>query len=326
MNQYPWIYYLFKQVMIYGARKKRSTTWLAFWPVYRVAFIGTYPDMQQRMCLIDRAEFCATHSGFVISHDPLFRFRLDYSMKNKIKTGVIIPSRYGSSRFPGKPLALIGGKPMIQQVYERASQAQSVDDVAVATDDSRIADAVNSFGGKAVLTSPENRSGTDRVAEAAEKLGYGEDDIIINVQGDQPLLDPRCLNDVLSVLVSNPDVGMSTLAFRIVNEDEITNPKDVKVTFDNRGIALYFSRSSIPYCRDKGTAYDTYKHLGVYAYTKRFLNMFRALPEGVLERVEKLEQLRALEHGHSIIVKVTAFDSPEVDLPEDIAKIEAVSG
>ncbi len=242
-----------------------------------------------------------------------------------MKTVAVIPSRYGSTRFEGKPLALISGKPMIQRVYESAALAPDIADVIVATDDSRIADVVKGFQGKVMMTSAENRSGTDRVAEVAEKMGLAPDDIVVNVQGDQPLLNPRCIEEVTAPLRQGmPDIGceMTTLAFRIVNEREITDPKDVKVTFDTRGFALYFSRSRIPYARDPGTRFDTYKHLGVYAYTRRFLEIFRKLPRGKLEEIEQLEQLRVLEYGHKIKVVVTVYDSPEVDIPEDIARIE----
>ncbi|MEZ4526523.1 MAG: 3-deoxy-manno-octulosonate cytidylyltransferase [Desulfobacterales bacterium] len=241
-----------------------------------------------------------------------------------MKVAVIIPSRYGSTRFPGKPLAKIGGKPMIQRVHEAACKAENVTDVAVATDDARILDAVHSFGGRAMMTSAENRSGTDRAGEAAHQMGLGPDDIVINVQGDQPLLDSRCLDEVVRPFFSDPDLHMSTLAYKIVHPDEITNPKDVKVVFDARGFALYFSRSPIPFGREPSAVFDTYKHLGVYAYTRRFLDMFRKLPEGKLEGIEKLEQLRALEYGHRIKVIVTAYDSPEVDLPEDISRMESL--
>jgi 3-deoxy-manno-octulosonate cytidylyltransferase (CMP-KDO synthetase) len=242
-----------------------------------------------------------------------------------MKTVVIIPSRYGSTRFEGKPLALIGGKPMIQRVYERAKQAAHITDVVVATDDSRIFEAVKKFGGDVVMTLTENRSGTDRASEAAEKMGLAPDDIVVNVQGDQPLLDPRCLEQVVKPLMPGFPISgfeMSTPALKIVNKAEITNPKHVKVTFDHQGFALYFSRSPIPFDRDGCDHFDTYKHLGVYAYTRRFLEMFSKLPTGRLENIEKLEQLRALEYGHRIMVVVTSHDSPEVDLPEDISKIE----
>ena len=239
-----------------------------------------------------------------------------------MKTVVIIPARYKSSRFEGKPLALIAGKPMIRRVYERSMSAEHVTDVVVATDDQRIMDVVSGFGGKAVMTSGKNRSGTDRAGEAAAVLGMAPEDIIINVQGDQPLLDPRCLDQLVKPFSSEKDVEMSTLAFKIKDPGEITNPKDVKLVFDRNGWALYFSRSPIPFGRDGGERFDTYKHLGVYAYTRRFLDKFRSLPDGTLERIEKLEQLRVLEHGYRIRVVVTEYDSPEVDLPGDIPRIE----
>jgi len=243
-------------------------------------------------------------------------------MEKGMKIVVIIPARYDSTRFPGKPLRLYKGKPMIQQVYERASLSNIATDVVVATDDQRIFDAVSGFGGNVVMTGKKNRSGTDRVAEAAEKLGLDFDDIIINLQGDQPEVHPQHLQDVVSPFRTEAGIEMSTLAFKIVNKGEITNPKDCKVTFDNRGYALYFSRSPIPCARDADTVFDTYKHLGIYAYTRRFLETFRNLPEGKLETIEKLEQLRAIEYGYKIQVIITEYDSPEVDHPEDITRIE----
>lgn len=239
-----------------------------------------------------------------------------------MKFVVIIPSRYASTRFEGKPLALIAGKPMIQRVFENSRQAQNITDVYVATDDRRIYDAVVAFGGQAVITSDRNRTGTDRVAEAAEIIGMQPDDIVVNVQGDQPLFNPVCLDQLVEPFLDDPNLDMSTLGFKIVDKGEITNPKDCKVTFDRDGFALYFSRSPIPCARDAETVFDTYKHLGFYAYSRRFLETFRKLPEGELERIEKLEQLRALEHGYRIRVVITEYDSPEVDLPEDIVKIE----
>lgn len=241
-----------------------------------------------------------------------------------MKIVAIIPSRYGSTRFEGKPLALIAGKPMIRRVYERAKEVESLTDVLVATDDQRIFNAVKNFGGNVVMTSLENKSGTDRVAEAAENIGLELDDIVVNAQGDQPLLDPRSIDELVKPFFSYPDLEMSTLAFKIVKKDEITNPKDVKVVFDSKGFALYFSRSPIPCGRDYPAGFDTYKHLGFYAYTRRFLETFRKLPIGRLEMIEKLEQLRVIEHGHRIMVVVTEHDSPEVDLPEDIAGVEKI--
>ena len=164
------------------------------------------------------------------------------------------------------------------------------------------------------------------MAEAAQELGLAMDDIVINVQGDQPLMDPRCLDEVVSPLISEPELGMSTLAFCIVDPAEYTNPKDVKVVMDDQGDALYFSRASIPFGRDAGERFDSYKHLGVYAYRRRFLEVFRKLPTGRLETIEKLEQLRALEYQHRVRVVVTSYDSPEVDLPSDIPHIEKLIG
>lgn len=239
-----------------------------------------------------------------------------------MKIVVIIPSRFGSSRFEGKPLAPIAGKSMIQHVYETSAKAAIVDRVVVATDDMRIFDAVEQFGGEAVMTSETQRSGTDRAGEAAELLGLALDDIIVNVQGDQPLMDPRCLDDVVAPLVEDSQLGISTLAFRIIDPQEYDNPKDVKVVMDQSGDALYFSRASVPFARDEGESFDSFKHLGVYAYRRSFLEIFRNLPTGTLEMIEKLEQLRALEYGHRVRVVVTPYDSPEVDLPSDISRIE----
>jgi len=235
---------------------------------------------------------------------------------------VIIPSRFGSTRFEGKSLARITGSPMIEWVYRRVAQAAQPAIVVVATDDERIVSAVSAFGGQAILTGAEARSGTDRVAEAAEQMGLRPEDIVINVQGDQPLIHPECIDEVIRPFREEPDVQMTTLAYRIQNDAEITNPKDVKVTLNNKGYALYFSRSPIPLARDPETVFDTYKHLGVYAYTRWFLETFRNLPEGRLEQIEKLEQLRVLEHGYPLRVVMTRHDSPEVDLPDDIPRIE----
>ena len=172
------------------------------------------------------------------------------------------------------------------------------------------------------MTAVNHRSGTDRVAEAAKNLGLSPSDIVINVQGDQPLVNPKCFDQVVEPLLSNDKLGMSTLAFTIIDPREYDNPKDCKVILDNEGFALYFSRAPIPYDRDGSQAFDAYKHLGIYAYTCRFLEVFTRLPVGRLESVEKLEQLRALEFGHRIRVVITSYDSPEVDLPEDVLRIE----
>jgi 3-deoxy-manno-octulosonate cytidylyltransferase (CMP-KDO synthetase) len=207
----------------------------------------------------------------------------------------IIPSRYESSRFPGKPLADLCGKPMIQHVYERVLRARTVSFAAVATDDERIFAAVCAFGGRAVMTATRHRSGTDRIAEAVETMGLGDDDIVVNIQGDQPLFEPVQVDEVVGPLLEDPSVPMSTLIYRIVREEEITHPNAVKVVFDCDHFALYFSRATIPFVRDRQKRADYFKHHGIYAYRRGFLRTYPALPEGTLERLEALEQLRAIE-------------------------------
>ena len=238
-------------------------------------------------------------------------------------TTAVIPSRYGSSRFEGKPLALVAGKPMIQRVYEQAQKSKAVSKTIVATDDKRIFDAVKAFGGKAVMTSDRCRSGTDRVAQTADILDLDPDDIIINIQGDQPIFNPETLEEMIAPFENDPGLVMSTLAFKIQDKREITDPKDVKVTFDKNKFAMYFSRAQIPFPRDKDTNAEFYKHLGFYAYKKKFLDKLVNLPTGTCEHIEKLEQLRVLEFGYKIKVVITQYDSPEIDLPEDIKRIEA---
>ena len=237
-------------------------------------------------------------------------------------TTAVIPSRYGSSRFEGKPLAIIGGKPMIQRVYEQAQKSKAVSKTIVATDDRRIFDAVRAFGGETVMTSDRCRSGTDRVAQTASILTLDPNDIIINIQGDQPIFNPEILEEMIEPFENDPDLVMSTLAFKIQDKSEITDPKDVKVTFDNNKFAMYFSRAQIPFPRDENTNAEFYKHLGFYAYKKKFLDKLVNLPTGTCEHIEKLEQLRVLEYGFKIKVVITQYDSPEIDLPEDIKRIE----
>ena len=240
----------------------------------------------------------------------------------------IIPSRYASSRFPGKPLALIAGKPMIRHVVERAQQAQSLSKVVVATDDKRIAEVVASFGGEAVMTAEKHRSGSDRLAEAANILGLAAADIVVNIQGDQPSFQPQVVEQVARPLLDDPALPMATLIYKIVRPEEITDPNHVKTVFDRRGRALYFSRATIPFTRpghgaDAEHTPDYYKHLGFYAYRKDFLDIFVTLPEGEWEALEKLEQLRALEHGYPIQVVLTEHDSIEIDTEEEIRRVEA---
>ncbi len=236
----------------------------------------------------------------------------------------IIPARYHSNRFEGKPLALICGKPMIQHVYERAMQVEMLSRVAVATDDERIADCVRGFGGEVVMTRNDHVSGTDRLAEAATAMGIDEHDVVVNIQGDQPLFDQAVVEQVATPLLEDPALPMATLIYRIVREEEITDPNHVKTVFDRNGMALYFSRSPIPHQRNPEDVEKPtyYKHLGFYAYRKGFLLTFVGLPEGEWERFEKLEQLRALEFGYRIKVVLTEHDSIEVDTPKDLARVE----
>lgn len=236
-----------------------------------------------------------------------------------------IPARYESTRFPGKPLAPIAGKPMIQHVYERACACEGIRDVYVATDDERILREVNRFGGKAVMTGPRHHSGSDRIAEAAGALNLEDDDLIVNIQGDQPLFEPSSVVDLIRPFKTmGSEIPMSTLIYRIRNREEIVDPNIVKVVTDTRGWALYFSRSAIPFYRDPGTGPIFFKHLGFYAQRLRFLKEFAGLSPGRLESAEKLEQLRALENGYRIKVVETAHDSLEIDTPNDIRKAERI--
>jgi len=239
-----------------------------------------------------------------------------------MKIVAIIPARYGSKRFPGKPLAKIAGKPMIQRVYEQASKSTKLDDVYVATDDKRIMVCVEDFGGSAIMTSSGHRSGTDRVYEAAKKIGLRPEDIVVNIQGDQPLFPPIVVDSLVEPLEEDPDLEMSTLYYPVEGKEEATNPNHVKVVMDRKGYALYFSRSDIPYYRETRANQPYAKHLGVYAYRMGFLSRFTSLPMGRLEKAEKLEQLRALENGHRIMVVESPVDSVEVDIQADISRVE----
>ena len=243
---------------------------------------------------------------------------------NHSKVIAIIPARYHSNRFPGKPLAPIDGKPMIQHVVERAWKVPLLSQVVVATDDSRIAHVVADFGGEVVMTRADHVSGTDRLAEAAELLDISEQDVVVNIQGDQPLFPAAVVEQVAEPLLSDPALPMATLIYRITREQEVDDPNHVKTVFDCRGNALYFSRAPVPFQRNPdGVPQPTYyKHLGFYAYRKGFLLTFVGLPEGEWERFEKLEQLRALEYGYTIRVVLTEYDSIEVDRPADVARVE----
>jgi 3-deoxy-manno-octulosonate cytidylyltransferase (CMP-KDO synthetase) len=233
----------------------------------------------------------------------------------------IIPARFGSTRLPGKILADISGKPMIQHVYERAGRSRALDRLVVATDDDRIFQRVGEFGGEAVRTSPHHPSGTDRVAEAAGILGANDSDLIVNLQGDQPLFEPGMVDEIVSPFRTDPDLKMAALIYPIRSQAELVSPSVVKVVMDKLGFALYFSRSPMPYVIASLEAPRYFKHIGPYAYLMGFLCAFTRMERGKLERAESLEQLRALENGYKIRVVETRFDSQEVDTPEDLEKI-----
>jgi len=240
-----------------------------------------------------------------------------------VKIVAVIPARYQSKRFNGKPLALIAGKPMIQHVFQNAKACPEVDEIYVATDDKRIYECVQGFGGTAIMTNENHQSGTDRIAEAVESINLADQDIVVNIQGDQPIFHPSMLSDLIGALIKNPTIPMSTLMHKIIDDQELRDTNKVKVVLDNNGCALYFSRSPIPFYRDETSKKTVhYKHLGLYAYRKEFLLAFTKLSYGLLEHAEKLEQLRVLEHGFKIKVEETIFDSIEVDTPEDIKKVE----
>ncbi len=244
---------------------------------------------------------------------------------NRVNSTVaVIPARYGSTRFPGKPLVPIAGKPMIQWVYERARAATSVDEVLVATDDTRIAEAVEAFGGRAVLTSKDHTSGTDRVAEAVASRARRAE-LVINLQGDEPLM-PAAVIDTLIETMRESGAEMGTVAVPFGQKTgRPDDPNLVKVVLDSEGCALYFSRAAIPYAREGGTPVAPLWHWGLYAYRRTFLERFVQWPPGRLEQCEKLEQLRALENGARI--RVTVVDSTGsvgVDLPEDVETVERI--
>jgi len=237
-----------------------------------------------------------------------------------VSVAAIIPARYASTRFPGKPLANETGKPLIQHVYETVRGARRLDRVLVATDDQRIADAVCAFGGEAVMTRADHPSGTDRVAEVAAGLDAR---LIINVQGDEPEMDPNSIDTLVDLMQSRPEAEMGSLACRFKRAEDILNPACVKVVLDAHGYALYFSRSVIPYPRDaRGqveTPGDWLLHLGIYAYRPAFLVRLTKMPPAGLERVEQLEQLRALHAGTKIAMAVVPHESTGIDTPEQYA-------
>lgn len=232
----------------------------------------------------------------------------------------IIPARWASSRLEAKVMADINGKPMIQHVWERVKQSRELHEVVIACDDDRIFQKASAFGAKVVMTSPEHPSGTDRIAEAVQKVGG---DIVINIQGDEPLIDPKLVDQLARELAEHPSVPMATAVTRIKKSEEVTNPNVVKAILDNNGFALYFSRLPIPFYRDGGHFEDQvyYKHFGIYAYRKDFLILLSKLPKSRLETAEKLEQLRVLENGYRIKAVLTDFETIGVDTAEDLEKV-----
>jgi len=233
----------------------------------------------------------------------------------------VIPARYASSRFPGKPLSTLAGKSVLQHVYERASEARYISRLVIATDDDRIARAARAFGAPVIMTREDHISGTDRVAEAASTA---EEKIVVNIQGDEPLIDPAAIDAAVLGLINNDESQMATLAKRIEHPSEIDNPNVVKVVVARNGNAIYFSRSPIPFNRSGNAAY--YKHIGLYVYRRDFLLSYSSLPLGPLEQVECLEQLRALENGYSIRVVETEYESLGVDTPEDLERVSQLYG
>ena len=245
------------------------------------------------------------------------------------KVVAIIPARYGSTRFPGKLLATLKGKTIIQRVFEQVSAARLVDAVYVATDDKRILDAVNGFGGNAVMTSTAHTCGTDRIAEVAKNM---ECDIIINVQGDEPFIRPEMIDDTIMLLRDDMNASISSLAVKIEGKDDIMSPHTVKVVADDQDYALYFSRSPIPYYRDEWSDLNSilfrpgktvvFKHIGIYAFRKDSLMKFSSMAKCKLEEIEKLEQLRALNCGMKIKIKETEYNTFGIDTIEDLRKAE----
>jgi len=240
----------------------------------------------------------------------------------------VIPARYASSRFPGKPLAVINGKTMIQRVFEQVKQASKITDVIIATDDSRIMETVSGFGGLAMLTSSSHLNGTSRCAEVFDKANTQKPnfyDGVVNIQGDEPFIDPEQINQLCDILIKKK-AGIATLAKKIGNDDDLFNPNTVKVVFGVDGLALYFSRSPIPFIRnhDKSTWLKNasfYKHIGIYGFAKSTLAEIVSLEPAKLELVESLEQLRWLENGLEITVEITDFESVGIDTPEDLEKL-----
>ena len=237
---------------------------------------------------------------------------------------VVIPARYASTRLPGKPLRLIGDRPMLQHVYDRARQS-GAETVIIATDDSRIEQAARSFSARVCMTSPEHTSGTERLGEVVEQMQWRDDEIIVNVQGDEPLIPPALISQVAADLAGHADAAVATLAHPVASAAEAPDPNVVKVVRDRHGYALYFSRAAIPFCRDVQDAggQSWLRHIGLYAYRAGFLRHYRELEVSPLEQLEKLEQLRVLWHGMRIFVGMAAqLPGPGVDTEDDLLSVE----
>jgi 3-deoxy-manno-octulosonate cytidylyltransferase (CMP-KDO synthetase) len=228
----------------------------------------------------------------------------------------VIPARYGSTRFEGKVIKDLCGKPVIQHVYERAKKAKLLDDLIIAADDDRVVKVIESFGGKCVFTSKSHSTGTDRLAEVVNQLDVK---IVVNIQGDEPLINPILIDDLVRVMKTNPDIGMATVVKKSYSEEEFRSPDVVKAILNKNDEALYFSRQPIPVFLKPAPGGDWfYKHIGIYAYNKDFLFTFKKLPVSYLEKNERLEQLRALEHGYKIKAIETKYETVGVDTPEDL--------
>lgn len=238
-----------------------------------------------------------------------------------MKIVAVIPARYQSQRFPGKPLAEIGGVPMINRVYNRVKQVKSLDGVIVATDDKRIYQSIIEDGGEARMTSDKHKSGTDRIAEVACELD--DCDLIVNVQGDEPLIKSEMIEQAVEPFYEFDNLKMSTLKMKITEKEEIEDPNVVKVVTDKKDNALYFSRSPLPFKRKK-TGQNIYKHIGLYVFTRKFLLKYTEMDSTPLENAESLEQLRVLENGYQIKVVETEYSSIGVDVPADIKKVEKI--
>lgn len=239
---------------------------------------------------------------------------------------VVIPARYASTRLPGKPLLMLAGKPMLQWVYERAQRSRA-QNVIIATDDERIVKAAQAFGARVQLTSPQHQSGTDRIAELARHIGWAANDIVVNVQGDEPLMPPALIDQVASLLDAHPGAHIATLATPLHSAAQLAEPNVVKVVADAKGRALYFSRAAIPHDRDHGSFMHARRHLGIYAYRVGALQQLASFIPTPLEQLEKLEQLRALENGLEIRVgDAREVPGPDVNAPEDVVRVEALLG